>query len=93
MENGPIKIFDTTLRDGEQTLGVCLDTKEKVEIAQALVKMNVDVIEAGFPVASPADFKAVSAIASHVKGVTVAALTRANQKDIDLARQALEYAE
>lgn len=93
MDSGKIKIFDTTLREGEQTLGVYLETKEKVEIAQSLVKMNVDVIEAGFPVASPADFKAVSSIAGSVKGVTVAALTRANQKDIDLTKEALGHAE
>ena len=55
-----IKIFDTTLRDGEQTPGICLDAKEKVEIAQALARMGVDVIEGGFPIASPGDFAAVS---------------------------------
>lgn len=88
-----IKIFDTTLRDGEQTPGVCLEANEKLEIAQALAKLNVDVIEAGFPVASPGDFAAVSMVAANIKGPTIAALARANKKDIDSARQALEKAE
>lgn len=88
-----VKIFDTTLRDGEQTPGVCLGAKEKLEIAQALAKLQVDVIEAGFPIASPGDFSAVSAIAAGVKGVAVAALARANSKDIDAARDALRQAE
>jgi 2-isopropylmalate synthase len=68
METRRIQIFDTTLRDGEQTPGVSLQTEEKVEIALALAKLNVDVIEAGFPVASPGDFEAVSQIAARVKG-------------------------
>ncbi|VBB06888.1 alpha-isopropylmalate and homocitrate synthases signature 2 [Lucifera butyrica] len=88
-----IKIFDTTLRDGEQTPGVCLEAGEKLEIAQALAKLKVDVIEAGFPVASSGDFEAVSLVAAQVKGPVIAGLARANQKDIDMAGQALAKAE
>jgi len=72
-----VKIFDTTLRDGEQTPGVNLNIHEKLEIARQLAKLGVDVIEAGFAIASPGDFEAVSAVASNVKGVTVASLCRA----------------
>jgi 2-isopropylmalate synthase len=93
MGTDTIKIFDTTLRDGEQTPGVCLEVREKVEIAQALAKLKVDVIEAGFPIASPGDFEAVSQVAAQVKGVTIAGLARANIKDIDAAAQALKKAE
>lgn len=93
MDSRMIKIFDTTLRDGEQTPGVCLEAKEKLEIAQALTKLRVDVIEAGFPITSPGDFAAVSKIAAQIKGPTVAALARANQKDIDAAAAALKKAE
>lgn len=93
MESNRIKIFDTTLRDGEQTPGVCLDVREKVELAQALAKLHVDVIEAGFPVASPGDFEAVSQIASTIKGPIIAGLARADKKDIDVAREALQKAE
>lgn len=88
-----ITIFDTTLRDGEQTPGVNLETSEKVEIAQALAKLKVDVIEAGFPIASPGDFAGVSAVAAQVKGPIIAALARANIKDIDAAAAALQRAE
>ena len=84
-----IKIFDTTLRDGEQTPGVCLDMHEKLEIARSLAKLKVDVIEAGFPVISKGDFEAVSQIAEHIKGPIIAGLARANKKDIDAAVQAL----
>lgn len=93
MDTRVIKIFDTTLRDGEQTPGVCLDVREKIELAQALAKLRVDVIEAGFPVASPGDFAAVSQIAAAVKGTVVAGLARADKKDIDVAREALRQAE
>ena len=93
VETSMIKIFDTTLRDGEQTPGVCLEVEEKVEIAQALAKLRVDVIEAGFPIASPGDFAAVSQVATRVKGPSVAGLARANQQDIDVAWQALQGAE
>lgn len=93
MSTPRIKIFDTTLRDGEQTPGVCLEAAEKVEIALALARLNVDVIEAGFPIASPGDFAAVSQVAAAVKGPIIAGLARANKKDIDAVRQALEKAE
>ncbi len=85
--------FDTTLRDGEQTMGVNLDAKEKVQIALALASMGVDVIEAGFPIASEKDFAAVQQVAQNVKTARVAALVRTSQRDIDLAREALRGAE
>lgn len=88
-----IKIFDTTLRDGEQTPGVNLNIYEKLEIARQLVKLGVDVIEAGFPIASPGDFQAVKAIADNIKGVVVAGLCRAVEKDIDRAWEAVKGAE
>jgi len=93
MEARKIQIFDTTLRDGEQTPGVSLQTEEKVEIALALAKLQVDVIEAGFPVASPGDFEAVSQIAARVKGPTIAALARATEKDIETAFKAVKRAD
>lgn len=88
-----IKIFDTTLRDGEQTPGVNLNVKEKLEIARQLAVLKVDIIEAGFPIASPGDFEAVKAIAQDVKGVTICGLCRALEKDIDKAWEALQHAE
>lgn len=87
-----IIIFDTTLRDGEQSPGVSLNVDEKLQIARQLVLLNVDVIEAGFPVTSSGDFEAVCAIAEEVKGVKIAALARAVEKDIDKAAQALKKA-
>jgi len=84
-----IVIFDTTLRDGEQTPGVCLQMEDKLEIAKALARLKVDVIEAGFPAASPGDFAAVKQIAAQVKGPVIAALARANVADIDAAKEAL----
>lgn len=88
-----IKIFDTTLRDGEQTPGVNLNIQEKLEIARQLARLGVDIIEAGFAIASPGDFDAVKAIAENVKGVTVASLCRALEKDIDRAWEAVRNAE
>ncbi len=88
-----VKIFDTTLRDGEQTPGVNLNIQEKVEIARQLAKLKVDVIEAGFPIASPGDFQAVKAVAENVKGVTVCGLARALEKDIDRAWEAVQHSE
>jgi len=88
-----VYIFDTTLRDGEQTPGVSLNTEEKLGIARQLAKLNVDVIEAGFPIASPGDFEAVKAIAREIKGPVICALARANKTDIDRAAEALEPAE
>ncbi len=86
-------VFDTTLRDGEQSPGATLTAEEKLEVADALVALKVDVIEAGFPAASPGDFEAVQAIARRAKGVTVAGLARANQGDIERAAQAVQPAE
>ena len=88
-----IFIFDTTLRDGEQSPGVSLNLQEKLAIAQQLAKLGVDVIEAGFPIASPGDFEGVKAIAQNVQGPTIAALARANQSDIDRAWEALKYSD
>lgn len=85
-----IKIFDTTLRDGEQSPGVSLSVKEKLEIAKQLAKLKVDVIEAGFPIASPGDFEAVKTIAQEVEGPVIAGLARATKKDIDRAWEALK---
>ncbi len=88
-----VYIFDTTLRDGEQSPGVSLDMNQKIEIGRALVDLGVDVIEAGFPVASPGDFEAVKTLSRELKGVEIAALARANPKDIEVAWEALREAE
>ncbi len=88
-----IKIFDTTLRDGEQTPGVSLNIQEKLEIAKQLVRLGVDVIEAGFAISSPGDFLAVKTVAENVKGATIASLSRAMEKDIDRAWEAVCNAE
>ncbi|HLS89896.1 MAG TPA: 2-isopropylmalate synthase, partial [Limnochordia bacterium] len=88
-----IRIFDTTLRDGEQSPGVNLNAQEKLEIARHLALLGVDVIEAGFPIASPGDFEAVRLIAKEVKGPTIAALARAVEQDIVRAAEAVEQAE
>ncbi|OON99791.1 MAG: 2-isopropylmalate synthase [Epulopiscium sp. Nele67-Bin004] len=87
-----IKIFDTTLRDGEQAPGYSMNLSEKLEMALQLEKLGVDIIEAGFAIASPGDFKAVSEIAKIVKNTTVASLSRALVKDIDVAAQAVQGA-
>ncbi|MBI2873513.1 MAG: 2-isopropylmalate synthase [Firmicutes bacterium] len=87
-----VYIFDTTLRDGEQSPGVNLNTKEKLEIAKQLAKLQVDVIEAGFPIASPGDFEAVRQIARTVQGPAIAGLARANPADIDRAWEAVRDA-
>lgn len=87
-----IHIFDTTLRDGEQVPGCKLNTKEKLGLALQLETLGVDIIEAGFPVSSPGDFESVTQIAKHIKNATVCGLTRAVQKDIEVAAQALKYA-
>lgn len=85
-------IFDTTLRDGEQVPGCQLNSVEKIQIAKALEQLGVDVIEAGFPVSSPGDFKSVVEISKAVTWPTICALTRAVEKDIDVAAEALKYA-
>lgn len=85
-------IFDTTLRDGEQVPGCQLNTVEKIQVAKALEQLGVDVIEAGFPVSSPGDFKSVVEISKAVTWPTICALTRGVQKDIEVAAEALQYA-
>jgi len=87
-----IKIFDTTLRDGEQSPGASMNIDEKLRIAKQLQKLNVDIIEAGFPIASEGDFEAVKRVAQSIKGPQIAGLCRANLKDIDRAWEALHYA-
>lgn len=88
-----VYLFDTTLRDGEQSPGVNLNAAEKVQIAKQLAILGIDVLEAGFPITSPGDFAAVQAVAREVKGATVAALARASFKDIDTAWEAIKEAE
>jgi 2-isopropylmalate synthase len=88
-----VHIFDTTLRDGEQSPGISLNTAEKVEIAQQLARLGVDVIEAGFPITSPGDFEAVEAIAREVEGPTVCGLARTHKADIDAAWGAIKDAQ
>ncbi|HKT84412.1 MAG TPA: 2-isopropylmalate synthase [Solirubrobacterales bacterium] len=87
-----VHIFDTTLRDGEQSPGISLNTAEKVEIAQQLARLGVDVIEAGFPITSPGDFEAVEAIARGVEGPTICGLARTHKADIDAAWGAVKDA-
>ena len=88
-----ITIFDTTLRDGEQSPGASMNLAEKLEVARALVALGVDVIEAGFPIASPGDFEAVRAVAAEVAGAVVCGLARSNDRDIDRAWEALKHAQ
>ncbi|WP_081954892.1 2-isopropylmalate synthase [Cellulophaga sp. E6(2014)] len=92
MSKDIVQIFDTTLRDGEQVPGCKLDTTQKLVIAERLELLGVDVIEAGFPVSSPGDFKSVQEIAKLVKNATVCGLTRAVKKDIEVAAEALKFA-
>src|SRR5215217_9101494 len=93
MTDDRVIIFDTTLRDGEQSPGISLNTSEKLEIAQQLARLGVDVIEAGFPAASPGDFEAVQAIAREVNGPVIAGLARAHSSDIERAAAAVADAE
>ncbi|MCG8476907.1 MAG: 2-isopropylmalate synthase [Cytophagales bacterium] len=90
--NDRVYIFDTTLRDGEQVPGCQLNTEEKVQIAKAQEALGVDVIEAGFPISSPGDFKSVVAISKAVSEPVICGLTRAVEKDIDVAAEALRHA-
>jgi 2-isopropylmalate synthase len=92
-EKDKVFIFDTTLRDGEQSPGATMNMQEKFRLAQQLVKLNIDIIEAGFPVSSTGDFDCVKNIADNIKGVQVTGLARANQKDIDVAWDALKNGE
>jgi 2-isopropylmalate synthase len=87
-----VQIFDTTLRDGEQSPGAGLNVNEKLEIARVLEEMGVAVIEAGFPISSPGDFRAVQRISREIRGCTICGLTRANQRDIEIAAEALRDA-
>jgi len=92
MASQKIFIFDTTLRDGEQVPGCKLNTSEKVELAVELEHLGVDIIEAGFPISSPGDFESVTQISKTVKNAVICGLSRAVQKDIEVAAQALRYA-
>src|SRR5712675_1375727 len=87
-----VLIFDTTLRDGEQSPGISLNTQEKLEIAQQLARLGVDAIEAGFPITSPGDFEAVQEIARKVEGPVIAGLARTHVADIDAAWNAVKDA-
>ena len=91
-KNNYIKIFDTTLRDGEQSPGASMSLEEKIQIAEIFDEMGVDIIEAGFPIASNGDFESVKEVSRIVKNVQVCGLSRAGQKDIDRAAEALKYA-
>ena len=88
-----IKIFDTTLRDGEQSPGASMDFEEKLEVADQLARLGVDVIEAGFPAASPGDFESVKAVAQRVSGPAICGLCRANDGDIDRCWEAVQFAQ
>jgi len=92
MSGNKVFIFDTTLRDGEQVPGCKLNAHEKLELALQLEILGVDIIEAGFPISSPGDFESVTQISKCIKNATVCALSRAVQKDIEVAAQALKYA-
>lgn len=92
MAEKQVFIFDTTLRDGEQVPGCKLNTSEKVELALKLEELGVDIIEAGFPISSPGDFESVNQISKIIKNATVCGLTRAVQKDIEVAAEALKHA-
>lgn len=92
MSTERIHIFDTTLRDGEQVPGCQLNTEQKIEIALLLEELGVDIIEAGFPISSPEDFRAVQEIGKVITKSTVCGLTRAVEKDIDIAAESLRYA-
>ena len=91
--NNEIKIFDTTLRDGEQSPGASMNLSEKLRIAEVLEDMGVDVIEAGFPIASDGDFEAVNEIAKLVKGSIICGLARSSRGDIERCAEAIRIAE
>src|SRR5215217_8387851 len=92
-EQDRVQIFDTTLRDGEQSPGISLNTGEKVEIALQLARLGVDIIEAGFPITSPGDFEAVQAIARGVEGPVICGLARTSKQDVDAAWGAIRDSE
>ena len=87
-----VVIFDTTLRDGEQAAGTRLGAREKLGIARQLVRLKVDIIEAGFPVSSPGDFEAVKAVSENIKGPVICGLARCVKKDIETAYRAVKNA-
>ena len=88
--SGRVLIFDTTLRDGEQSPGASMNIPEKLRMAEALADLGVDIIEAGFPIASPGDFEAVRAVARNIDGPIIAGLARCNSKDIERAWEAVK---
>ena len=92
MDTGTVKIFDTTLRDGEQSPGATLTRPEKVEIARHLEQMGVDIIEAGFPIASDGDFESVRAIAAEISRSVICGLARTTPKDVERAGEAIRHA-
>jgi len=92
MNNNIVKIFDTTLRDGEQSPGASMTMEEKIQIALQLEKLRVDIIEAGFAAASPGDFEAIENIAKEVSGSVVCSLARAKESDIKAAGEAIKQA-
>src|SRR3984957_6716677 len=92
-EHDRVRVFDTTLRDGEQSPGISLNQQEKLEIAQQLARMGVDIIEAGFPITSPGDFESVQAISREVEGPVICGLARTSKQDIDAAWEAVRDAE
>src|ERR1700730_12398007 len=87
-----VRIFDTTLRDGEQSPGFSMKTEEKIRLARQLAALNVDVIEAGFPIASRGDLEAVRKVSEQIRNVPIAALARAKKQDVDAAIEALKAA-
>src|SRR5260221_5688293 len=89
---GRVIIFDTTLRDGEQSPGASMNREEKLQVARALARLKVDIIEAGFPIASPGDHDAVKAIAEEIDGPTICGLARSLEKDIQAAASAVKNA-
>ena len=92
-EKDRVRVFDTTLRDGEQSPGISLNKQEKLEIAHQLARLGVDIIEAGFPISSPGDFDAVQAIAREVHGPVICGLARAGAQDVDAAWNAVKDSE
>ncbi len=88
-----IFIFDTTMRDGEQSPGASMSLEEKIQISKVLDEMGIDIIEAGFPIASPGDFEAVTAISKSLKKSIPCGLSRHSKKDIDACHESLKYAE
>src|ERR1043165_4875095 len=92
-DSNRVLIFDTTLRDGEQSPGCSMTQQEKLRVAKALAELGVDIIEAGFPIASRGDFESVSLVAREVRNAGIAALARCNRADIETAWKALRDAE